>query len=141
MLIGELARRAGCGAGTVRYFEREGLLQAPYRSPSGYRKYTEAHLLQLNFVLHCRSLGMTHAEIRVLQGFQADPSAPCLEISELIDRQIERIREKISMLQVLEKQLETLRSCCNANETAGRCGIMKALASAAETERGKNDGQ
>ncbi len=136
MLIGELARHTGCDTGTIRYYEREGLLQKPYRAPSGYRKYTEAHLAQLNFVRHCRSLGMTLAEIRVLQGFQANPQAPCAEINELINRQIARIQQQIEGLQALGKQLAALRTCCNADLIASECGILKALASAAENDEG-----
>jgi Cd(II)/Pb(II)-responsive transcriptional regulator len=134
MLIGELAKHAGCDAGTIRYYEREGLLQKPYRAPSGYRTYSEAHLAQLNFVRRCRSLGMTLAEIKVLQGFQANPQAPCVEINELIDRQISRIQQQIEMLHALGKQLAVLRACCDANLPAGECGILKALASASENE-------
>lgn len=133
MLIGELARLAGCDAGTIRYYEREGLLSAPHRAASGYRNYGEAHLAQLNFVRHCRSLGMTLAEIKVLQGFQANPQAPCVEINELIDRQIARIQQQIEMLHTLGKQLAVLRTCCDTNLPAGECGILKALASAAES--------
>lgn len=132
MLIGELARHAGCDTGTIRYYEREGLLQKPYRAASGYRKYTDAHLVQLNFVRHCRSLGMTLAEIKLLQGFQANPNAPCAGINELIDRQIDRIQQQINVLHVLGKQLAILRNCCDTNLPASECGIMKALASAAE---------
>ncbi len=136
MLIGELARHAGCDAGTIRYYEREGLLQLPYRTESGYRTYTDAHLAQLNFVRHCRSLGMTLSEIKVLLGLQANPQAPCAEVSELIDKQIVRIQQQIDVLHVLEKQLATVRNCCADNLTASECGILKALAAAAENGEG-----
>src|SRR5512144_1221337 len=119
MLIGELARHAGCDAGTIRYYEREGLLQKPYRAASGYRKYTDAHLVQLNFVRHCRAMGMTLAEIKTLQGFQANHSASCAGINELIDRQIDRIQRQLKVLHVLEEQLAALRCCCDANMPAG----------------------
>lgn len=35
--IGELANRLGCSVETLRYYEREGLLQATGRSGNGYR--------------------------------------------------------------------------------------------------------
>jgi len=136
MLIGELAKHAGCDAGTIRFYEREGLLGKPYRSDSGYRKYTEAHLAQLNFVRHCRSLGMTLAEIKVLQGFQANPQEPCAGISELIDRQIARVRHQVEVLRSLGEQLAALRACCDDSLSAGQCGILKALTSAAESGEG-----
>src|SRR5687768_12664482 len=58
MRIGELARQAGVDVQTVRYYEREGLLEAPARTGSGYRTYGPQHLERLNFVRHCRSLDL-----------------------------------------------------------------------------------
>ena len=43
MLIGELARRAGTSARTLRYYEAHGLVQAE-RATNGYRVYDEAEL-------------------------------------------------------------------------------------------------
>ncbi len=131
MLIGELARQAGCDTGTVRYYEREGLIQKPYRTASGYRSYTDGHLLQLNFIRHCRSLGMTLTEIKVLCGFLENPATSCREIGELLDRQIVRVQQQIEMMTTLEKQLAALRDCCHRELTASECGILQALVRAA----------
>ena len=131
MLIGELARHAGCDTGTIRYYEREGLIQKPYRTASGYRSYTDGHLLQLNFVRHCRSLGMTLTEIKVLCGFLENPDSSCKDISELLDRQIVRVQQQIEMMTTLAKQLTTLRNCCHGELAASECGIMQALVRAA----------
>jgi MerR family redox-sensitive transcriptional activator SoxR len=43
MKIGELARRAGLNASAIRYYERLGLLTAPYRS-GGQRRYPDETL-------------------------------------------------------------------------------------------------
>ena len=40
MKIGEVAKAAGIGIDAVRFYEREGLIRAPARRPSGYREYT-----------------------------------------------------------------------------------------------------
>ena len=40
--IGTLARRSGCTAETIRYYERAGLLPEPARTPGGHRIYGEA---------------------------------------------------------------------------------------------------
>jgi MerR family transcriptional regulator, copper efflux regulator len=37
--IGEVARRAGVCVETIRYYEREGIIQEPDRTESGYRKF------------------------------------------------------------------------------------------------------
>jgi hypothetical protein len=40
------------------------------------------------------------------------------------------------MFHVLEKQLSTLRNCCDTNLPASECGILKALTAAAENGEG-----
>lgn len=41
--IGELARRAGLNPSAIRYYERRGLLAAPYRT-GGQRRYADEAL-------------------------------------------------------------------------------------------------
>ena len=40
LTIGKVARSAGLAIDTVRYYEREGLLEKPGRTASDYRHYT-----------------------------------------------------------------------------------------------------
>ena len=47
--IGELAKATGCNIGTIRYYEREGLLPAPARSEGNYRLYGNEHVERLCF--------------------------------------------------------------------------------------------
>lgn len=132
MLIGELARQAGCEVETIRYYEREKLLSAPARSASGYRQYSGAHLGELNFILHCRSLGISLAEIRLLARFRADPSLACEDINRLIDRHIGSVHQQLESLRLLEHQLQTLRERCQHGSDAAHCGILQTLVQAAE---------
>ena len=89
MRIGELAKQSGCDTETIRFYEREGLLSSPLRETNGYRNYTESHLVQLNFIRHCRSLGIGLPDVRILRSFQASPELACDGINELIEQQIE----------------------------------------------------
>lgn len=134
MKIGDLARRAACDVETVRFYEREGLLDAPPRDANGYRHYADTHLTQLNFIRHCRSLDIGLAEVRVLRGFQADPGLACDAVNELIDTQIARIHRQVESLRLLERQLHALRDTCRAKNTARQCGILRNLEQAAEGE-------
>ena len=135
MQIGELAKRTGCESETIRYYEREGLLPAPARSSSGYRRYEQRHLEQLAFILHCRSLGMPLADIRLLAGFHQQPAAePCDRVNALIDQQISRVHSQIEALQRLEQQLLLLRARCDSPHTLADCGILKTLDDAASGE-------
>lgn len=134
MRIGELAKQSNCDVETVRFYEREGLLDAPAREANGYRLYTEMHQVQLKFIRHCRSLGMGLSEVRTLRSFQSKPELACGEIDQLVDQQIERIHRKIESLGLLERQLHSLRDTCHAGQRASECGILRTLAQAAEGE-------
>ena len=134
MRIGELAKNGDCDVETVRFYEREGLLDAPARETNGYRCYTETHLVQLNFIRHCRSLGIGLPDVRTLRSFQVSPESACEEINQLIDKQIGRIHQQIETFRLLEQQLRALRDTCHANQKASECGIMRNLAQAAEGE-------
>ena len=73
MRIGDLAQATLCPVETIRYYEREGLLPAPARSGGNYRLYGTQHVERLRFIRNCRSLDMTHDEIRTLLAFRDGP--------------------------------------------------------------------
>jgi Cd(II)/Pb(II)-responsive transcriptional regulator len=134
MRIGELAQHCHCEVETVRFYERAGLLDPPAREANGYRRYSDRHLVQLNFVRHCRSLGMGLPEVRILRRFQAHPELACDGINAMIDGQIQRIHQKVESLRLLERQLHTLRDSCPDHQKAGECGILHNLDQAAKGE-------
>lgn len=84
MKIGELALMAGCSVPTIRFYEAEGLLQAPSRTANNYRDYGDQHADRLAFVMRCRSLDMSHDEIRVLLQLQDDPERSCDDVNTLL---------------------------------------------------------
>lgn len=134
MRIGELARLTGCEVETIRYYEKEGLLGAPERSSAGYRRYLGEHVGALNFIRHCRSLGMSLAEIRKISAYRDDPSLACDEINDLIDLHIGKVHEQIESLRLLEQQLQVLRQRCDHSSDAAHCGILQTLVGVADGE-------
>ena len=50
MKIGELAKRSGLSAHTIRYYERIGLLPYAHRDQSSHRDYDESILTWIEFV-------------------------------------------------------------------------------------------
>ena len=134
MKIGELARQAGVDVQTVRYYEREGLLDAPARTSSGYRAYGPRHLERLNFVRHCRSLDMPLAEIRRLIELSNDTRVSCDQVNELVRAHLERVQAKRKALQTLEGQLQALSAQCESGHRVADCGILEELIHAAHGE-------
>ena len=134
MRIGDLARQAGVDVQTVRYYEREGLLDAPARTASGYRAYGPQHLERLNFVRHCRSLDMPLAEIRRLIELSRDTRVSCDQVNTLVRTHLERVQAKRKALQTLEGQLEALTAQCESGHRVADCGILEELIHAAHGE-------
>lgn len=132
MKIGELAKSGDCTVETIRFYEREKLLEEPVRDANGYRNYTDNHLAQLNFIRHCRSLGIGLPDVRTLRNLQTHPELACDEINHLLDSQIERVHQQIISLRLLEQQLRSLRGSCHANTTVGNCAILRNLEHATE---------
>ena len=127
MKIGELAKLTNCQVETIRYYEREGLLPAPERTEGNYRFYTQAHLEKLAFIRNCRTLDMTHEEIRELLRYRSDPTSNCAGVNALIDDHIEHVRARIASLQTLQAQLIELRRNCSEGGEAAACEILHQL--------------
>ena len=134
MRIGELARQAGVDVQTVRYYEREGLLEAPARTGSGYRAYGPEHLERLNFVRHCRALDMPLAEIKRLIHLSTDKTVSCDEVNALVRVHLGRVQAKRRSLEELEKQLTALNAQCATGHRVADCGILEELIHAAHGE-------
>jgi len=109
LTIGKLARRAGVGTDTVRFYEREGLLPTPPRTASGYRLYAPGHADRVRFIRRAKGLGFSLAEISELLKLNAGrggrASVQKLAQSRLADldrriREMTAIREALSHLVV-----------------------------------------
>lgn len=135
MKIGQLSRLTGVDNATIRYYEREGLLPAAARTAAGYRTYGADAVERLQFVRHCRLLGIPLADVRRLLALSGERSAPCEEVNGLIDAQLDRVRAKRRELETLERQLAGLRARCRTRKRVADCGIVGELMHAAHGER------
>lgn len=134
MKIGDLSHATGVDVGTIRFYERTGLLAPPARQPNGYRAYGPQHLEGLSFVRHCRALDIPLADIKKLLDFTDSSQDDCADVDQLVDEQIARVRARLKSLKALEKQLTALRARCSERHRARECGILGELVSAAHGE-------
>ncbi|MDZ5455689.1 MULTISPECIES: Cd(II)/Pb(II)-responsive transcriptional regulator [Azohydromonas] len=130
MKIGELAQATGTQEGTIRYYEREGLLPQPARTSSNYRVYGPEHVERLEFIRQCRNLDMALNEIQVLLRSKDAPQDDCSAVNALLEAHIGHVDQRIRELRVLQKRLRELRQRCNRAQPAGDCGILNSLAQA-----------
>ncbi|MBB5213428.1 Cd(II)/Pb(II)-responsive transcriptional regulator [Parapusillimonas granuli] len=135
MKIGELAKAANCGTETIRFYEREGLLPAPERTEGNYRSYQDEHLERLRFVRNCRSLDMTHDEIRQLLRYADQPGSDCGPVNRLLDEHIEHVDIRLNELRALRALLAGLRQRCEHADSVAHCGIIQGLASMPTEEK------
>ena len=102
MKIGELAKRTGCKAVTIRFYEKKGLMPKSKRTEGNYRNYDEKDFERLFFIRHCRRHGMSLEEIEKLLKLSANSGVEHGEIHELVKNHIVNIQEQIVELHQLK---------------------------------------
>lgn len=127
LTIGRLARAAGVGVETIRYYERLGLLNQPKRPVSGYRTYDDDHLLRLQFIKRAQGLGFTLEEIRELLHLRVPSSEACERVQHKTKEKIKLVRGKQAQLRLMERQLKWLLSACEAQEPIRQCPLLESL--------------
>lgn len=125
--IGDLARRTGVGAATIRYYGDIGLLPEAGRSEGGQRHYGPPHVERLTFIKRCRELGFSQDDVRALLTHVDQSDASCEDVAQLAKKHLEVVRAKLATLQVLENSLEYMVHACHGGRIED-CRIVKALA-------------
>jgi len=108
MKINQLSKLVNVLSKTIRYYEEVGLLPKASRNSNGYREYNEEDVDRLVFIRRCRELQIPLEQIKVLIQVQTDKTSSCSEVDLLIVQQLEKVRQTISELTLLEKTLNTL---------------------------------
>jgi Hg(II)-responsive transcriptional regulator len=125
--IGQVARRAGVGVETVRFYEREGLLEEPPRRTSGYRQYSEEVVTRLHFIKRAQKLGFSLKEISELLLLRVDAQTSCDEVKERTEAKLAEVERKLVELQHMRQALLQVASLCTGQGPAGRCPMLDAL--------------
>ncbi|AOA59700.1 MerR family transcriptional regulator [Acinetobacter larvae] len=129
MKIGEMAQQVGCSVETIRFYEKAGLLPKALRNiENNYRDYQHVHLERLRFIRRCRSLGMTHDEIRTLLDAKKNIDG-CHAINDVIAMHLAHVQHRLHELQALEQELQRLQQQCQGFDGVEDCGILRALES------------
>jgi MerR family copper efflux transcriptional regulator len=130
--IGQLARRSGIGVETVRFYEREGLIPAPPRRPSGYREYPEETLSRVRFILRAKELGFSLKDIHELLELRVSRKSTCADVRKRAEAKIVEVREKLAMLREMETALVKLTTKCRGRGPQSSCPIIEILEEGSE---------
>ena len=125
LTIGQLARRTGLNARTLRFWSDEGVISPVGRSTSGYRLYDAASVAGIDLVRTLRALGFGLDEVgRVLAGRTTVAEVAATHVAAL-DLRIRDLKVSRAVLSSVSKRGST------AEETA----LMNRLARLSATER------
>jgi DNA-binding transcriptional MerR regulator len=134
--IGQVSKETGLTVDAIRFYEKQKLLQRPYRSAGGFRMFTEADVKDIYFIRQAQELGFSLKEIHELLILQRDQLEACSHVRDLIRVKLGAVREKIAQLRSLERQLvNSLKKCEHSLETArsrhtreDRCPVLAEIA-------------
>lgn len=117
--VGEMAKRLGVPASTLRYYDQEGLLPFVERSSGGMRMFKDSDYEWLQIISCLKKTGMPLRDIRtfVLMAMEGDGTIEAR--LALIRRQRQAVQQQIDELQ---QTLDTLDFKCWYYETAQAAG-------------------
>lgn len=138
--IGSLARAAGVGIDTVRYYERRSLLTPAARRASGYRVFGAAELQRLHFIRRAQQLGFSLDEVGELLRL-VDNNGDRTDVRALATSRLADIEARLQDMQRLRDQLAGLVDACKGDGPLAHCPIIEAVVAAStNADHQKNGG-
>jgi DNA-binding transcriptional MerR regulator len=128
MRIGELAHTVGVTADTIRYYEREGLLPVPRRTPGGYRDYGPEVLDDLRFIKKAQALGLKLRDVREVLDISSGGKPPCEHVRATVSARLAEVERRLKELRALRATLrETLERLDRAPppKAGCRCAVIE----------------
>jgi len=83
LTIGKIATLANVSTDTLRYYERERLIEPTAKSKGGYRLYERDALRRIRFIKQAQQCGFTLTEIRALLTLRSSDAARCRDVRRL----------------------------------------------------------
>ena len=130
MQIGAAADRSGLTIDTVRFYEKQGLMNKPLRSAGGFRLYNAADIDRLRFVSRAQTLGFSLEEIRELLLLRDSDSEACSHVHDLLTEKIATVHQKLQELRRMERQLKSAKARCDAaltKECTASCPVLNEI--------------
>lgn len=135
MKIGSLARRAGVGVETVRFYERKGLVEQPAKPrDGGFRTYPRDAVQRIRFIRQAQELGFSLRETGELLALKAIASSNCADVRDRARSKLEDVHRKIDQLDRIKGALEQLIDACPGEGALRSCSIIEFLDSTESDE-------
>lgn len=125
LTISGLAKAAGVGVETVRYYQRRSLLPEPPRGYGSIRRYGPGDVDRLSFIRAAQDLGFSLKEVAELLSLEEGGS--CRAVEQLAEGKLAVVRERIAGLKRIEHALEVLVQRCETARGRMSCPIIQSL--------------
>ncbi len=127
--IGQLAKLADVTPDTIRYYEKQQMMDHEIRTEGGFRLYSDSDLQRLKFIRYGRQLGFTLEAIRELLSIRVDPAHhTCQESKTIVQKRLNEVEGMIAELQNMQRSLQRLNdACCGSDHSSLYCSILEAL--------------
>jgi MerR family copper efflux transcriptional regulator len=131
LTIGAVAKRAGVGVETVRFYERRGLVRRPARPRAGYRAYPEDAVARIRFIRNAQALGFSLQEINALLDLRVTAGTSCAAVRSRASAKLADVKRRQADLDRIRVALEKLVAACPGRGGLITCTILEALDSPA----------
>ena len=127
--IGEVAKTAGIGVESLRFYESRGLIEPIGRTVSGYRLYDSSVLDRLSFIRKAQAVGFSLDEIAWIISEARQGRRPCTEVRQMAEARLAELDHRLAELERYRKELrETVRAWERQGEAEGViCGLIEGL--------------
>jgi Hg(II)-responsive transcriptional regulator len=125
LTIGSLARAAGVGVETIRYYQQRLLLPIPATS-GGFRQYPAELVDRIRFIKRAQELGFSLDEIAGL--LRLNDGSDRKSIRNIANARLEQIEAKIADLRRVQSVLKHLIAVCEHTKAGLPCPIIETLA-------------
>ena len=125
--IGDVSRLSGVGIEALRFYEKSGLLDRPFRTMSGYRVYDRNVLDRLVFIKRAQVLGFSLDEIKQIVAEARGGQSPCEDVRGIVRRRLKELDERMREMHRYRKELAAeLAEWDKAGEREGHiCGLIE----------------
>jgi MerR family Zn(II)-responsive transcriptional regulator of zntA len=108
MRIGELAQRVGVSTDTIRFYEKQGLLDVSLyeRQDNNYRVYSPAAVERLLLIKHAKRFGFTLSELRDLSNTWNYEQLTYADKQQLLHNELQQIEQRKQELEQLKRYIE-----------------------------------
>ena len=127
LTIGRLAKAAGVGVETVRYYQSRGLLRVPPAN-GGFRVYPATAIDRIAFIKRAQVLGFSLDEVRSLLDLEDGRNRRAVQ--SVTQARLSQIEDKLADLQRMRKVLSDLLHRCRQAGPMQACPIIETLAGA-----------